>query len=176
MVGLIGELHLHQNVAREKLALGVDLAAAAHLNDLLLWHHDLVEQMIEVPLLGLLANGFRDLVLEVRVGLHDVPALGHVRNIRSLSHPPIPSTSVTRLRMTMSATRKNTEATATMTKTMAVVMAVSRRDGQVTFEASARTSCMNLNGLNLAIKWNPNRPCRRPIRPDGIITWDPLLG
>ena len=34
-----------------------------------------------------------------------------------------------------------------MTNTMAVVTAVSRRVGQVTFWPSARTSCKNLNGL-----------------------------
>jgi hypothetical protein len=34
---------------------------------------------------------------------------------------------------------------------MAVVMAVSRRLGHVTFCASARTSCKNLNGLIFAI-------------------------
>jgi hypothetical protein len=53
--------------------------------------------------------------------------------------------------MTWSATRKNMEAMATITKTMAVVTAVSRRLGQVTFAASARTSCKNLNGLIFAI-------------------------
>ena len=58
---------------------------------------------------------------------------------------------VTNIRMNWSATRKNMEATATITNTMAVVMAVSRRLGHVTFCASARTSCMNLNGLTLAM-------------------------
>src|ERR1700738_4577124 len=43
--------------------------------------------------------------------------------------------------------RKNTEVTATMTNTMAVVMAVSRRVGQVTFWASAGPSCKDLTGL-----------------------------
>src|SRR6266700_6507610 len=38
-----------------------------------------------------------------------------------------------------------------MTNTIAVVIAVSRRDGQVIFCASARTSCMNLNRFVLAI-------------------------
>src|ERR1700724_2436405 len=47
--------------------------------------------------------------------------------------------------------RKNTEVMATMTNTMAVVMAVSRRVGHVTFWASARTSCKNLNGLIFAM-------------------------
>src|SRR5215211_4175080 len=40
---------------------------------------------------------------------------------------------------------------ATMTKTMAVVIAVSRREGQVTFAISERTSCRNLNGLTFAM-------------------------
>src|ERR1700686_996490 len=47
--------------------------------------------------------------------------------------------------------RKNTEVMATMTNTMAVVIAVSRRVGQVSFWASARTSCRNLNGLIFAM-------------------------
>src|SRR3984957_13012530 len=47
--------------------------------------------------------------------------------------------------------RKKTEVTATMTNTMAVVIAVSRRVGHVTFWASARTSCKNLNGLIFAM-------------------------
>src|SRR5205823_1973097 len=66
-------------------------------------------------------------------------------------HPPTPSTSETRFRMTMSANRKKIEATATMTNTMPVVIAVSRRDGHVTFDASTRTSCMNLKRLNFGI-------------------------
>src|SRR5215213_3328497 len=176
MVSLVRKVHLHQDVARKKLALRVDLAPAPDLDDLFLRNDDLIEQMVQVALLGLLANGFGDLVLEVRVGLHDVPALAHVRNIRSFSHPPIPSTSVTTLRMIISATRKNTEATATMTNTMAVVMAVSRRDGQVTFEASARTSCMNLNGLNLAITESEQTLFAAQSDRMGTITGGPFLG
>src|SRR5205807_6065281 len=42
-----------------------------------------------------------------------------------------------------------------MTNTMAVVIAVSRRDGQVIFCASARTSCMNLNRFVLAMASSP---------------------
>ena len=38
-----------------------------------------------------------------------------------------------------------------MMKTMTVVIAVSRRVGQVTFAVSWRTSCRNLNGLTFAI-------------------------
>ena len=43
VVGLVGELHLHQHVAREELALGVDLAAAADLDDVLGRHQDVGE-------------------------------------------------------------------------------------------------------------------------------------
>ena len=42
-----------------------------------------------------------------------------------------------------------------MTNTMMVVTVVSLRVGQVTFCASARTSCRNLNGLTFAIALNP---------------------
>ena len=74
-----------------------------------------------------------------RLAMVDVPP----RPVNS----PMPSTRVTTNRMIWSASRKKIDATATMTNTMAVVIAVSRRVGQVTFWASARTSCRNLNGL-----------------------------
>src|SRR5262245_52153421 len=40
-----------------------------------------------------------------------------------------------------------------MTNTMIVVIMVSRRVGQVTLSVSERTSCRNLNGLNLAMRF-----------------------
>src|SRR5262245_30534078 len=82
----------------------------------------------------------------------------------------MPSTVVTRRRMIWSATRKNTEAIATITNTMAVVTTVSRRDGQVTFRASARTSFRNWKGLTFGIgspiKWqySPRRRDHQPQR------------
>jgi hypothetical protein len=36
MKGLVGQLHLHQHIAREELALGIDLAPATHFGDLFL--------------------------------------------------------------------------------------------------------------------------------------------
>src|SRR6478609_5189097 len=78
VVGLVGKVHLHQHVAGEELPFGVDLLAATHLDDLFGRHHDLVEQVIEMPLLGLLANRIGNLAFEVRIGLDDVPMLiGH---------------------------------------------------------------------------------------------------
>src|SRR5262245_32010745 len=48
-----------------------------------------------------------------------------------------------------------------MTNTMAVVMAVSRRVGHVTFWTSERTSCRNLNGLTFAMSFAAS-VARRP--------------
>src|SRR6266849_5876119 len=128
---------------RNPVAFGVHFLPAAHLHDLFGRHHNVVEQVIEVALLGLLANRIGNLALKIRIGLDDVPVL--VRHYRRLLQPPIPSTRVTNMRMNWSATRKKIEAMATITKTMAVVTAVSRRVGQVTFWPSARTCCRNLN-------------------------------
>ncbi len=47
--------------------------------------------------------------------------------------------------------REEDRGAATITNTMIVVITVSRRVGQVTLSASTRTSCKNLNGLNLAM-------------------------
>src|SRR3954463_7573497 len=58
--------------------------------------------------------------------------------------------------MIRSAAKKKIEASATITKTMMVVIVVSRRVGQVTLALSERTSCMNLNGLK-AIADDPSR-------------------
>src|ERR1017187_5816576 len=48
---------------------------------------------------------------------------------------------------------------ATMTNTMAVVIMVSLRDGQVTLRVSSRTSCRNLNG-DVAIQFSPDYKAR----------------
>src|SRR6266481_2433980 len=52
------------------------------------------------------------------------------------------------------------EAIATITKTMIVVIVVSRRVGQVTLAVSERTSCRNLKGLK-AIVCGPRPKVRR---------------
>ena len=77
VIGLIGHVHLHEHIAREELALGIDLAAAAHLDDLFGRHDHVLEQLLELVLRDLLANVLGDLALEVAVRLNDIPALGH---------------------------------------------------------------------------------------------------
>src|SRR5690606_6024359 len=63
----------------------------------------------------------------------------------------------------VSARKKNTIANATMMKTITVVMIVSRRVGQVTFEVSARTCWRNSSGLVFAISLL-KCPLRHPAR------------
>ena len=58
----------------------------------------------------------------------------------SLGQLPMPSTVVTSSRMIWSATRKKIDITAAITNTIAVVIRVSRREGQVTLFTSLRTS------------------------------------
>src|SRR5262249_3905560 len=113
---------------------------------------------------GVRAGGWMGgLRAQIGKGLGRCP--GVWRSSHRLLKPPMPRTRVMNIRMTWSATRKNMEAMATMTNTMAVVTAVSRRLGHVTFCASARTSCKNLNGLIFAIELT----CRHlGVRPQPI--------
>src|SRR5207302_4988216 len=130
-----------------KFALGIDLAPAPHLHNFLGRDHDLFELLAQAALLGLVANGFGDLLLEVRIGMDDIPAFRHSSNFSGLRQCPNPSTNAIATRMIWSVSRKNIEASADTMKTMTVVIATSRRDGQVILSPSARTSCKNLNGL-----------------------------
>jgi len=72
---LVGEVAFHQDIAGEELALGVDLAAAAHLDDLFGRHEDLVEKFGKTALGDLFLDGGGELVLEILIGVNDVPAL-----------------------------------------------------------------------------------------------------
>src|SRR5947208_15173532 len=58
---------------------------------------------------------------------------------------------VTTSRISWSAKKKKIDDNPTITNTMIVVIMVSRRDGQVTFWVSERTSCRNLNGLSISV-------------------------
>jgi hypothetical protein len=77
VVDLVRQVALHQHVAREELALRVDLAAAAHLDDLLGRDQHLVELVGQTAQLRLVLDRLRHLVLEVRVRVDDVPPLRH---------------------------------------------------------------------------------------------------
>src|SRR3984885_625623 len=85
VVGLVGEVAFDEDIAGKELALGVDLAPPAHLDDLLGRYEDFLELVGEAALARLLANGFSDLLLEVGIGVNDVPAHSHIWAIRIIA-------------------------------------------------------------------------------------------
>jgi len=74
---LIGQLGLDQDVTGEKLPLGIDLATTTHLDHLLGGYENLFELVGEPFLAGLLLDRFGHLLLEIGIGVDDVPAGGH---------------------------------------------------------------------------------------------------
>ena len=116
MPGLVGQIHLHQDVAGEELALGVHLGAAPHLDDLLGRHQYFLELLGQPFLLGLLADRLGDLLLEARIDVNDVPARRHAVSFRYRGRTARQCAS------TSSTSKKNSaQRRCTMTKTMAVV-------------------------------------------------------
>ena len=72
------QLGLEQHIARKELALRIDLLAAANLDHLFRRHDDLLDLVAQALLLGLVFNIFGDLLLEVRIGVNDVPPRSHM--------------------------------------------------------------------------------------------------
>ena len=102
VIDLVGQVALDQHVAGEELPLGVDLAPAPHLDDVFGRHQDFLELVLEAALMRLLADRVGDFLLEVGIGVDDVPAHVHVIAVplsgaagRSFTHgqPPRPKPS-----------------------------------------------------------------------------------
>src|SRR5438309_1618940 len=140
--GAVVQLHLHEDIAREELALRGALLALHHLDDVLHGDEDVAEELLERVLLDLLLEALLGLVLEARVRVDHVPFLvdlgrthgGHllyrlgfwilsVRNCQQTSKRPS-STAAIRL--------------ATITATVAAF--VSGKPGQLTLRSSATMS------------------------------------
>src|ERR1700750_3180175 len=77
--------------------------------------------------------------------------------------------------MIKSAAKKKIEDTVTITKTMIVVIVVSRRVGQVTLVASERTSCRNLNGLKAILSIQGRRETLCDFRESRAADISPAL-
>src|SRR6185437_2882788 len=77
MPGLVGQIHLHQHIARKELALRADLGAALDLDDFLGRHQHFLELLGHVLLLGLLADRLSDLLLEAGIDMDDIPPSSH---------------------------------------------------------------------------------------------------
>jgi hypothetical protein len=76
--GVVGELHLDQDVAREHAALLGDLLAVLRLDDLLGRHDDLDDALLLLHRLASVLEIGLDLVLVPRISIDDVP-LEHAR-------------------------------------------------------------------------------------------------
>src|SRR6185437_11240712 len=138
---LVGHVHLHQHVAGEEFALGVDLAAAADLHDVLGRHQYLGEAVVQILRVGLLADRLGHLLLEVRVGVDDVPLVAGGGG--RLAHDPrLPSLSIWFMtnEKPASTLKKKIADITTMMPTITEVIQVSFQLVQVTLRASARTS------------------------------------
>src|SRR6202000_2726064 len=148
---LVGQVHLHQHVAGEELAFGVDLAAPADLDHVFGRHQDFREFIVQALIVGLLADALGHLLLEVRVGVDDVPLVARVRGGFGVHDcPQLPSRVMPWMPrfMAKSTTNRNSDTTTTMMNTITEVIQVSLREVQVTLRASARTSAKNSPGLN----------------------------
>src|SRR5438067_8509851 len=119
MVGLIGHFHLHKYVTGEKSPFAFDFAPAPYLDDFFGRYHDCFEELAQTLGGCLLLDRVGDPLLEIRIGVNDVPALGHAVLLVS-GHNPKRTFSMPHLR-TASTMRKKTQASATMIITMAVV-------------------------------------------------------
>jgi hypothetical protein len=71
--GLLGELHLHEDVAGEELARGLDGLLAATLGDLLGRHEDLAERVLERLALDPFLERLLHRVLVARERVDDEP-------------------------------------------------------------------------------------------------------
>src|SRR5690349_2956017 len=141
--GAVVELHLHEDVAWEELALRGALLALHHLDDVLHRDEDVAEVLLERVLLDLLLEALLRLVLEARVRVDHVPLLvdlgplrhgGHrfyrlgfwILSVRNCQHRSKRPSSTAAIRL------------ATMTATVAA--RVSGRPGQLTLRSSATMS------------------------------------
>src|SRR5712664_910311 len=86
---VVGQLHLHEQVAGKELLLRLDLLALPDLAHLLRGHDDAPEEILEAEDLGPRLDGRRHLVLEPRIGVDDEPLLRGRARLAHACHTPI---------------------------------------------------------------------------------------
>src|SRR5262245_61414019 len=86
--GVVGHLHLDEQVAGKELLLRLDLLALPNLADLLVRDHDPTDHVLEAEDLRARLDGRRHLVLETRVGVDDVPLFGDSPRLAHLRITP----------------------------------------------------------------------------------------
>ena len=150
---LVGEFHLDQNIAREKLLLALHANATTHLDHLFGGHHDLIDLMLETVAFSLLGDQLSHLFLRTGENMQDIPTFCHDQRFRLINarvtgagYPPSPSTNWTTFESTRSTSRKKIAAMVAITKTVMVAVPVSRREAQEIREISWRTCLTNCAG------------------------------
>src|SRR6185436_15511715 len=134
--GLVGHVHLHQDVAREEAPLADGLGTGLHLDDFLGRHQHLAELVRHARALDAVEQGGLDALLLARIGVHHVPAHRH-------AHPPCPSSFWVTHSRPVSTTQRKSAITNTNRNTTPVVCRVSLREGQTTRFASSTDSRAN---------------------------------
>jgi hypothetical protein len=71
---LVVHFHLDQHIAREKLAFTTTFLTLAHFDHLFGRYEDLTKLVLQPHALNALFERAFDAMLEIRVGVHDVPA------------------------------------------------------------------------------------------------------
>ncbi len=131
MPGIVGQLHVHQDVPRIELAGGEFPLPLDHLFHRLRGDQDLFHQVPQAPGLSPLHDGVLDLLFKPRVGMDDVPLFGH-----GLTFLPQWMKYWTRRDRRKSTSPRYAPIKNTRTRTTPVVPRVSLRLGQVTFFSS----------------------------------------
>src|SRR5437667_9220392 len=140
MPGVVGQLHLDEDVPGEELLFGLALLLVANLDDLLRRHQDAGDLVRHAEDLRAGLDGLLDLVLESRVRVDDEPLFVRRGRRRFFAHRKILSTI---LASTMSTPPRKKATTTVTVITTTVELVSSCRLGQVTLRNSARTSPKN---------------------------------
>ena len=74
--GGVGHVHFRQHIAREEFTFGGGFFTATHFHNILRGHHHLLERFREALLSSGFQNGLRHFLLEARMGMNNIPALG----------------------------------------------------------------------------------------------------
>src|SRR4030095_10288966 len=168
---VVGQLHLHQQVAREELLLGLDLLALADLAHLLGGHDHASDRILKSEDLGARFDARGHLVLEAGIGVDHEPLLGGRAGLAHFRITP------TRRDNATSTAPRYMDSTNPTTSTTAVDAATSCRLGQFTRLNSAVTSWKNSrNRVRNSIPSRFSRSGRRGgIRTPIPRIWSPVL-
>ena len=77
MPTLVRQFHTNKHVSGEELPFCIDLGTMTHFDDFLDGNHHLINKVIHTSLVSLFLDRLRDLLLEARVDVNDIPTMPH---------------------------------------------------------------------------------------------------